>query len=357
MACRVGVCCRFGHRLIRFEIDAESCEAASPSLTSYRHRTTGSLKLLGAPTTSSGTDPFGTFQATTTTWGSANSSGTLMEATFRTYDGDAGMIVFEQKFPNKIDAPAVSVGRAEDNFDQCRVASAPSTLTASASGYTAYTVSGGHVTPHPNMYCNDNHHYSYTSNVNETECAAECAKRSCSCFDYAANPHGGGGGKTGSGARTLFPGFQRNSGPSDDKPAFAYHSVFPHMVSTTVGMYEQSHQGGVPLVIYDSTDATLPMVVFSPLNYPKAHHMTSGSSFFGAGVKDTVTEIPAGWSQLFILSAGTGINNGMMAWGDRMLKFTGKPRADKYKDATHSTIGFWTDNGGYYHCKCLGDSL
>jgi len=31
------------------------------------------------------------------------------------------------------------------------------------------------------------------------------------------------------------------------------------------------------------------------------------------------------------------------------LKYTGKPRADMYRDATHSTIGFWTDNGGYYH--------
>ena len=81
--------------------------------------------------------------------------------------------------------------------------------------------------------------------------------------------------------------------------------------------------------------------------------------------------IPAGWTQSFILSAGAGINAGMMAWGDRMLKFTGKPRADMYTDLTHSTIGFWTDNvrrnlpprcatacaerlrlsgqGGYYH--------
>ena len=57
----------------------------------------------------------------------------------------------------------------------------------------------------------------------------------------------------------------------------------------------------------------------------------------------------SGWSQLFLLSASNGINDGMMAWGDRMLKYTGKPRADKFRDTTHSTIGFWTDNGGYYH--------
>jgi len=68
-----------------------------------------------------------------------------------------------------------------------------------------------------------------------------------------------------------------------------------------------------------------------------------------AGVKATASLIPAGWSQAFVLSAATGINEGMLAWGDRMLKYTGKPRADKYRDATHATIGYWTDNGGYYH--------
>ena len=77
--------------------------------------------------------------------------------------------------------------------------------------------------------------------------------------------------------------------------------------------------------------------------------MASGADWFGAGVKATVEVIPAGWTQSFILSAGQGINDGMMAWGDRILKFTGKPRADMYTDITHSTIGFWTDNGGYYH--------
>jgi hypothetical protein len=84
------------------------------------------------------------------------------------------------------------------------------------------------------------------------------------------------------------------------------------------------------------------MVIFSPLSTPKAQHMASSNSFFGAGIKATVTTIPAGSSQLFILSAGVGINDGMMAWGDRMLKYTGKPRANMYKDVTHSTIGFWT---------------
>ena len=32
-----------------------------------------------------------------------------------------------------------------------------------------------------------------------------------------------------------------------------------------------------------------------------------------------------------------------------MLTFTGKKRADMYQDDTHGKIGFWTDNGGFYH--------
>lgn len=128
------------------------------------------------------------------------------------------------------------------------------------------------------------------------------------------------------------------------------------MEACTLSSYKESHQGGAPLIIYDDLNNTLPMLVFSPLNFPKAHHMASSKSFFGAGVKATVDVIPAGWSQKFLLSAGAGINRGMMAWGDRLLKFTGKPRVNNmYRDDVHGSIGFWTDNGGYYH-YAIGDN-
>ena len=147
-------------------------------------------------------------------------------------------------------------------------------------------------------------------------------------------------------ALTLFPAFQKRGVELD---CFSYHGVFAHMKACNVSNYQESHQGGAPLVIYDSRNSSLPMVVFSPLNQPKAHHMAANDEVFGAGVKATVELIPAGWSQLFLLSASSGVNKGMLDWGDRMLKFTGKARADPYKDVTHGKIGFWTDNGGYYH--------
>jgi len=148
---------------------------------------------------------------------------------------------------------------------------------------------------------------------------------------------------------TVFPGFSRRGGPADHLACFSYHGVFPQLEGCNVSSYKESHQGGVPLVIYDSADTDLPMVVFSPLSTPMAHHMVTGDLFFGAGIKATVELIPAGWSQLFVLSAGKGINAGMLDWGDRMLAFTGKPRADMYADDVIGTIGYWTDNGGYYH--------
>jgi len=148
-------------------------------------------------------------------------------------------------------------------------------------------------------------------------------------------------------AQTIFPGFLRHGG--DDLDCFAYHGIFPSIKGCKLSDYKESHQGGAPLIIYDSKNSSLPMTILSPLNQPKAHHMASSDSFFGAGVKASVEVIPSGWTQSFMLSAGVGINDGFLDWGDRMLKFTGKPRADMYRDQTHSTIGFWTDNGGYYH--------
>ena len=74
-----------------------------------------------------------------------------------------------------------------------------------------------------------------------------------------------------------------------------------------------------------------------------------GTGWFGAGVKATAGAVPKGWTQSWILSATRGVNAAFQAWGDRVLALRGgkTARADLYRDVTHSTIGFWTDNGGY----------
>ena len=66
---------------------------------------------------------------------------------------------------------------------------------------------------------------------------------------------------------------QRSTGRAP--PSQAYHGIFPQMRQCTFGAYSESHQGGVPLVLYNRSDAELlPMMVFSQLDWPKAQHVT-----------------------------------------------------------------------------------
>ena len=314
-----------------------------------------------APKTSSGTDELGAYTSTTIDWSGGGS--VVMAASFRKYASDPSTIVFEQLFPTGLDgqgatlddadrAMALDAAHQRAGTGECRVVTANDKVHSSAKGYDAWTILDGKLTEHKGDYCDcdgDNYcdKWAYRAeNLTLVECQSKAVALKGKCMDFRI---GGGGGHTPSrgknNAQSIFPGFDRTK----VLDCFSYHGVFPGMQSCTTATYKDSHMGGVPLVIYDSKNHSLPTTVFSPLNQPMASHMGTGSDFFGAGVKATVTHIPAGWSQLFILTAGQGINDGMMAWGDRMLKYTGKPRANMYRDITHSTIGFWTDNGGYYH--------
>ena len=125
--------------------------------------------------------------------------------------------------------------------------------------------------------------------------------------------------------------------------------MFPQLKGCTVAHYEETRHGGTPLAIYNASHPTKPMLVFSPLSHPKAQHMATSATMFGAGVKASADRIPAGFSLRFMLSSGLGVNAAMMAWGDRLLAWTGKPRTSMHRPDATSTIGYWTDNGGYYH--------
>ena len=312
------------------------------------------LMSVGHPTKAKGTDPLGDYQATTVSFAkTTNPTNIIMKGTYKTYPMDAGLIVFTQTFPQALRvAPSTMDAAPKTAKPSCRVVakSTPVVPTPSESGYIAYTPYR-HTTNvqgydrHDRSYCGTTpqHTWTHTGNDDPAGCQALCDKIDCACYDVL--PSTANDLK----ARTIFPGFDRTASGQRDLDCFAYHDVFPAMKGCTLSTYQESHVGGAPLAFYDGTNASLPMVVFSPLDSPLAHHMASDSTFVGAGVKATVLTIPAGWTQSFLLSAGTGVRQGMMAWGDRMLRFTGKPRADMYKDDTHGKIGFWTDNGGFYH--------
>jgi len=310
----------------------------------------GDLVLVGTDQ-SEGDDELGKYTATTLKWADkADQTEILMHASFREYVGDSGMIVFEQFFPKDVDLTSkgdsgLAAGTLFPSFSRGR--------TFQDAQWTCQDGQGG---------SGASQQFKATADNSEAACGALCTSTvgclafdftsrsksdSCRLFDSKISRMGDGGSDN-----RRYCGMSGVQGPLD---CFAYHGTFPQMHACNLASYSESKMGGSPLVLYNSSDSRLPMTVFSPLNQPMAHHMASADAFIGAGVKATVEKIPAGWSQLFLLSASAGINDGMMAWGDRMLAYTGRPRVDnRYLDDSHGGIGFWTDNGGYYHYS-IGD--
>jgi hypothetical protein len=149
----------------------------------------------------------------------------------------------------------------------------------------------------------------------------------------------------------MFPAFAVIADTDDDAVkmdhnVFSYHERFLKMARTEhMTDFKESWQGGTPIVMY--SDDLSKMAVLSPVSDFKALHMASVDGAIGGGIKGTATSIPAGFTASFLLSSSAaGINEGLFEWGSKLLKFHGKERADMYRDDTHSTIGFWTDNGG-----------
>ena len=69
-----------------------------------------------------------------------------------------------------------------------------------------------------------------------------------------------------------------------------------------------------------------------------------------------MTEIPAGYAHPTVLvGAHGGPTPALMAWGDVLLAKTGKTRtnyANHPTDLSLTHIGYWTDNGAWYHYLC-----
>ena len=186
---------------------------------------TGTLTLVGPVQSAAGRDPLGGYEATTFAWADAADPETvLLHTTFRQYPHDPTIIVFEQVFPRERLGPAPEPGP-----DVTTPAADPGLTTAGPQPPSPDGAAGpAHKPPPPRA------------------------------------------------ARTLFPTFVRNVGPADSLDCFAYHGVFPELEPCEVRTYRETHQGGSPLVIYDSQDPRRPMLVFSALDWPKAHHMATG---------------------------------------------------------------------------------
>ena len=108
-------------------------------------------------------------------------------------------------------------------------------------------------------------------------------------------------------------------------------------------------QGGVPIILFDADSSPTKTLVASQLTSFKGGDLYC-SGHLSMGVKGTSTSIPAEYSVSFVVVEGDGIAKTMEKWGDILLKKSGKlHRASPYHDDIVSYVGWWTDNGAYYH--------
>ncbi len=157
---------------------------------------------------------------------------------------------------------------------------------------------------------------------------------------------------------TEFPAFKVVSTATFARCALFNGPFAQKIVSADVGVGSAANltkcaitvQGGVPFVLHESAGPRVgASVVFSQLTRFKTGEMYAGDRA-SLGLKGTLAAIPAGFAAEWIASfCGSGMLEALEQWGDALLRNSGKERWGVYDDAIASGMGWWTDNGAYYH--------
>ena len=190
----------------------------------------------------------------------------------------------------------------------CRVVAQGTTVTLNASkgGYDAYTEGkdGVHYDEHRGEYCGTHpeHAWAYTADVGEAACQSKCDELTCPCFDVLTHP--------GTGTPTA------------------------------------------------AATAPVPPVPRAVAMAPLANFMAAGADDDGGevayGLFGSVATAPAGFRHATMLVAGRGVAATLGAVGSRLLARGGKARTTLQHptDLSLTSLGYWTDNGAWYHYLC-----
>lgn len=121
-------------------------------------------------------------------------------------------------------------------------------------------------------------------------------------------------------------------------------------------MYSPGDEG-MPLVFYNAAAQAL---VAGPLDNffvammgPEPTSTNDSTPAVGAGIKRSVSELPANFTHETVLLAAPTVTAGVHAYGDILLSISGKQRVDAYSDLLLSRLGYWTDNGAFTCLSCL----
>ncbi|XP_065187086.1 uncharacterized protein LOC135817773 [Sycon ciliatum] len=151
---------------------------------------------------------------------------------------------------------------------------------------------------------------------------------------------------------SFFPTFSATDKAITDLNYITYTDTFPSMHNGHFNNHSQfpgGTNGGVPLTIYDKSLRTL---VISPLDNFMVGIQDIAKEVGGGitcGINGQVLNIPEGFNHSTIMWAGQGLKDTMYDWGGALLKYHGKSRTPLDSDFSVKYLGWWTDNGGYYH--------
>jgi len=107
-----------------------------------------------------------------------------------------------------------------------------------------------------------------------------------------------------------------------------------------------------PLVLYSDD---LDVLVFSPLDHFFASLVAFEDGRVRSGLSGDLEELPAGFTQRWLLVEGHGIAATLERWGEALRADHGRERTDRYADTGLSRLGYWTDNGAAYYYATLPD--
>jgi hypothetical protein len=104
---------------------------------------------------------------------------------------------------------------------------------------------------------------------------------------------------------------------------------------------------GSPWLLFDDNDNAMLIAPASHflvqrINGDAKTHVTSE-------LRNTVTNIPAGFTQQTLVAYGKGINSVWNQFGSALLAVTGKIRPANDSDLGLKYLGYWTDNGSFYY--------
>ncbi|MHA1784505.1 MAG: hypothetical protein ACTSVE_04865 [Candidatus Helarchaeota archaeon] len=80
-------------------------------------------------------------------------------------------------------------------------------------------------------------------------------------------------------------------------------------------------------------------------------HQNKKTREISGSLNGELKEIPANYSQRFILYFNKGINESFEKMGNLLLKFHDSKRKSPYDCPTLKYLGYWTDNGAYYYYR------